>query len=342
MKDLPNLDLLRSIAVMLVVVAHLLLYLGHSNWIGWLGLTGVCIFFVHTSLVLMWSLERDPHIWRFYIRRIFRIYPLWLVVLFLTVALRIPMSPSVAPRFAYYAPTWHALVTHTLLIFNLFGGGSLVGASWTLPVEVDMYLVLPVLFAFARSFRSAWALLCIDAFVIVYAHRTLPPINSSLLMCIPYFLPGIMAYVLMKHRSLQRMPAWTFGVWVVILVAVNRVYGNYLVSSIFCLALGLSLPLFHQISWAPLKRVAMEIAKYSYGIYLTHIPSIVIAVYLMRHQPLALRAAACVVCFCGFPVLLYHLVELPMLRYGARLARRVEAGPSPRVDDKTILLEPVP
>ena len=54
MRNLTNLDFMRSVAVLVVAVSHLLLYTGYVRFIGWSGLTGVTIFFVHTSLVLMW------------------------------------------------------------------------------------------------------------------------------------------------------------------------------------------------------------------------------------------------------------------------------------------------
>jgi len=53
-QDNPNLDLLRSMAVTMVVVFHLLLYFGPKfhTWDpqGVLGYGGVLFFFVHTSL----------------------------------------------------------------------------------------------------------------------------------------------------------------------------------------------------------------------------------------------------------------------------------------------------
>ena len=85
--ELPNLDLLRATAVLLVLVDHVLETIGHKanlsfhpyNW--YLGRLGVLIFFVHTSLVLMWSMQRlrlqgGALLRSFYIRRAFRIYPL--------------------------------------------------------------------------------------------------------------------------------------------------------------------------------------------------------------------------------------------------------------------------
>src|SRR4030088_949687 len=83
-----NLDVLRAIAVLLVLFDHVGVFLNRSRgalesfW--FIGNTGVIIFFVHTSLVLMRSLERTRarglrgwvRAGDFYIRRAFRIYPL--------------------------------------------------------------------------------------------------------------------------------------------------------------------------------------------------------------------------------------------------------------------------
>jgi peptidoglycan/LPS O-acetylase OafA/YrhL len=342
MKDLPNLDFLRSIAVLLVMASHLLLYTGHGDADRWSGNTGVCMFFVHTSLVLMWSLERDPHVWRFYIRRIFRIYPLWLMVLFLTLAVHLPIAPIYAPQFRFFSPGTRDLFENIFLTFNLSGGAKVVGASWSLPIEVDMYLALPALFAFAQRFRTVLGLLLLDAFVMIYARMTLPPINSSLVMCIPYFLPGVMAYLLMRRTSLQRLSAWLFPVWLGVFVAAAHFYGSFRTLGLFCLALGLSLPLFRQSTWKFLNRVSAQIAKYSYGIYLSHMAAIVVAVYLLRGEPAPVRVAAFIVTVSALSFIFYHLVEAPMIRLGAKLARKIEDGPSPPVNDATMRLEPAP
>src|SRR5437868_13016667 len=94
--DSANLDMLRALAVTCVVIAHGL-NITHASWISkqhldHLGRTGVLFFFVHTSLVLMMSLERQiaksgsTFTWlRFMIRRVFRIYPLSILAVALTV-----------------------------------------------------------------------------------------------------------------------------------------------------------------------------------------------------------------------------------------------------------------
>ena len=79
-----NLDLLRSIAVLLVVAQHLCrrMHVDHIGWVATtsLGLFGVLLFFVHTSLVLMLSMQRSgltgvPLVRNFYVRRLFSHIP---------------------------------------------------------------------------------------------------------------------------------------------------------------------------------------------------------------------------------------------------------------------------
>jgi len=91
-----NLDFLRVTAVLLVLAQHVCKRM-HVEQIGWvatssLGLFGVLLFFVHTSLVLMYSMERSGLTgWllfkNFYVRRVFRIYPLSVVAVLAALAL---------------------------------------------------------------------------------------------------------------------------------------------------------------------------------------------------------------------------------------------------------------
>src|ERR1019366_1254898 len=108
-----NLDILRSIAVLAVFVTHALQviagvkfgeHLAYGVETYSLGRIGVLIFFVHTSLVLMQSLERTTTnllswslIRYFYIRRAFRIYPLSVCLILLSMAFSIPPNALGVP-----------------------------------------------------------------------------------------------------------------------------------------------------------------------------------------------------------------------------------------------------
>ena len=95
--DSANLDFLRAAAVTFVLVFHVALFFQKTRFgIGGIGQWGVLIFFVHTSLVLMSSLQRQNtggfarSYGVFTIRRWFRIFPLSGLVVLVVVWLRLP------------------------------------------------------------------------------------------------------------------------------------------------------------------------------------------------------------------------------------------------------------
>src|SRR5271157_2885872 len=97
-----NLDVLRASAVLLVFVNHILCMTRTGSAVLNDGIArfGVILFFVHTSCVLMGSmgsLVAAGKGWslRFYVRRIFRLYPLSIVLVLLAVAVGSPMKPWV-------------------------------------------------------------------------------------------------------------------------------------------------------------------------------------------------------------------------------------------------------
>jgi peptidoglycan/LPS O-acetylase OafA/YrhL len=341
MKQWANLDFLRSFAVLFVVVPHLLLYTNRAYLVGWAGLTGVCFFFVHTSLVLMWSLERDSHVGRFYVRRAFRIYPLWIAVFLLVVLVRIPISPPFAPTFGFHLPQKREWLAELFLAFNFRFGPNVVGASWTLPLEVDMYLLLPYLFFFVRGVRRLWPLLVLDGFIIAWDIFQYPATDSTLPVCVPYFIGGVIAYqVSQKVRA--TLPAWAFPVFLFALAAIGYRFGGYRSNWVLALVLGLTLPHFRQMTWKPLLRCSHLVARYSYGIYLCHFIAIATGYYYLRGHGSAVKFGAFFATLVVLPVLFYHLLEEPMIRLGTKLAKQIEPGKSLPVNEQALNLEPAP
>jgi peptidoglycan/LPS O-acetylase OafA/YrhL len=126
--NLNNLDMLRAVAVLCVIVAHLPgSVLGLSSfWTETLGRFGVFSFFVHTALVLMMSLDRSkasrPAL-DFYIRRVFRIYPLSVFVVLAVLAFHIPFMPDHQYEFA----SANRIIQNLLLVQNLGGSKPATG-----------------------------------------------------------------------------------------------------------------------------------------------------------------------------------------------------------------------
>ncbi len=215
-RDLPNLDFVRSVAVISVVVEHTLMSLGMLKVgpfpIPFLGIMGVMVFFVLTTLVLMWSLERKPHTLDFYIRRVFRIYPLALATIAVVLLFHAPVAGSEHEFFRYAHPSLRTIWGQLTLVPNLISGDlPIMGVMWSLPYELEMYVLLPALFFYLRKNFAVWPLLLIWVMTVLLT-RHAPPNSHTFGMAIGYFLPGAMAYVGFG-RWTPRLPAWLLAVF---------------------------------------------------------------------------------------------------------------------------------
>jgi peptidoglycan/LPS O-acetylase OafA/YrhL len=352
LSELANLDFLRSVAVLLVFGSHyfdIQFGLGKNGSFLWhLGQLGVLIFFVHTSLVLMWSLERSNLPGRqsfapFYVRRALRIYPLSIVCVL----------------FAYYFDArWvpaNLLQNLTLTQYLLLGSASgprvppTVTPLWSLPLEIEMYVALPVLFLIFRNrsvklLAATWgasvALACIQ-----------PRFGEgfAILRYVPCFLAGVMAWRLIRERDRQWLPAWLwpFAIALVSLIwMVSTEKHLSLFIAAFGLFLGLAIPLFLDLRWDKLKVTSKIIARYSYSIYLSHFPimvyitnshtpdhppfRIIPPMPLIRHYARPINAFLIVGLTAVASLTLYHGIEEPGIRLGRAMAQWIARGSNQR------------
>lgn len=335
-----NMDFLRSIAVLSVFATHyydIRTGAGPMWSIPWhLGQLGVLIFFVHTSLVLMWSLERTSTqgqrlIAPFYSRRVFRIYPLSMTCVLFAYFFDAQWSP---------VNFWQ---NFTLTQYVLFHGHKVlipptVAPLWTLPLEIEMYVALPLLFLLLRC-RPVKLLVAIWGASIVAAY-TLPRLGDAftIFKYVPCFLGGVMAWRLIRVRDTRRLPGW---LWPAAIAAVSCVWMRAnerylpLFIAVLGMSLGLAIPLFHEIQSKAIRTASQVVARYSYGIYLCHFPIMLYVMDSDRHHwfkfiptmptishyrgpihPLLVVLLTGAVSF-----VLYHGIEEPGIRLGRRVAR---------------------
>ena len=316
-----NLDLMRSAAVLAVFIDHLTLLAGvdvfHGWNLRWLGVFGVYLFFVHTCLVLMWSLERRPHTLDFYVRRVFRIYPLAIITVLITIVFHVPY-------FDFHLLSFGLIFTNLLLIQNLWIHGNVLGVFWSLPLEVDMYLLLPALFIFARKERAIWPFLVFWGFACAASRATYGPEGGNgLYAVIPHFLPGIMAYIGFK-RNKPRLPAALFPLLLVLLLAFFEYHPSVRQGWFVCLALGLLLPQFRDLTNPIVARVSHTIATYSYGIYLLHLFALWFGFVMLKGHSLALRMSVTLSTLAVMSWVSYHFIESPFMHLGSRVANRLQ------------------
>lgn len=313
----PNLDFLRAVAVLLVLVAHAAGYTIRTNPVSFaLGQLGVMLFFVHTSLVLMQSLERQQLqggtlLRAFYLQRACRIYPLATVLLLgIYLLMDVPWTPF-------------ELAANLLLVQNLVYVRYMSPVMWSLCLEVQMYVALPLLFLLFRQRPARWLLALWLASIPVALLQPLLTARLSLFEFAPCFLAGVLAWRLQGRECL---PGW---LWPPLLALAGTAfvmyaeprannYGRWLV----CLALGLALPWLRELSAPRLHRASKFIAKYSYGIYLFHPPMMGLAFRTLDTLHPFWQWSLFLSSLVVLTGLGYHLVELPMIRLGARWSAR--------------------
>ena len=340
MRESSNLDFLRATAVLIVYIAHLFRSLNLANP-GSLGRFGVLIFFVHTSCVLMASLQRlsDSGItgnWRlslaFWIRRFFRIYPLSVICVLLVPMLHIPPFPGDS----YSWPgAWHFL-SNLALAQSLTFSESVLAPLWSLPLEVQMYCLLPFLYFVIRAKPYRSIVLWVGSVLVAL---TVPQFITrlSVLYFAPCFTAGILAFDL--HRSAKwKLPSWVWPVTIFSAIALFGPFDNiHLIAKMrrawaLSLLLGLAIPYVKEMTIPSLKKASHLVAKYSYGIYLSHVIVFWLAINVMHGFPIWARAAVLVVGSFGAPVMMFHWIEDPLIKVGARIAASLhrQAGSSVR------------
>jgi len=143
----PEIDTLRCIAVCSVIIFHARLG-GMISQIGWMG---VWLFFVISGFVITLTLISGDYdkltffqkMKTFWVRRSFRIIPLYYFVISLLFVISLVFGPKFAEDIPY-------LVTFTYNFYRIFGepsGGGIVNHFWSLSVEEQFYFIFPT-FAF--------------------------------------------------------------------------------------------------------------------------------------------------------------------------------------------------
>jgi len=344
MRHSANLDILRSIAVSCVLIQHLVATLvtnaGFQNvaiieFTSQIGRAGVIAFFVHTSLVLMYSLERlstsaEQISLRFYIRRFFRIYPLSIFCIVLALIFHVPSTSWEAAEII----TPRVVLANLFLVQNLITKISVIGPLWSLPYEVEMYIMLPALYLVSRKSRGV-TYLCILLLLFSGLGLAVARVSGdhlNFIAYIPCFLSGILCYAL-RDRIAPIVPSWLWPPFVILLISgycLVHLHGKpkFWVGWIFCLILGLGINAFHNSTSKPLNAVAEKIALYSYGIYLIHVPVLYLVFMVLGIESLVFGPLLLIVLTVIFSVITYHFIESPCIELGRRLSTRPPSRPT--------------
>src|SRR5207302_7755203 len=160
----PGLDLLRALAIIIVVIYHAALFgfklPGRVDRFGWIG---VGLFFVLRGYLIGGQLlaplarEKSIQLGRFFSRRVLRIMPAYFVVLAVYFLL-----PSWREYPDMAQPLWKFLLSVQNIALH---GGTAFSHAWSLAVDDQFYLCLPfILLLVNRWPRGALIIPCVIVF----------------------------------------------------------------------------------------------------------------------------------------------------------------------------------
>jgi len=150
------LDALRGIAALCVVYTHFgsrVLPRLHSDVYSVFdpGLYGVLVFFLISGYIVPASLERTGNLRTFWISRLFRLFPLFAVVIAITLVLHLFGLAGLGET---NQDVTGSVLSHLLMLSDLLSGHNLIVVIWTLSYEMVFYLLLTALFTAGLHRRS--------------------------------------------------------------------------------------------------------------------------------------------------------------------------------------------
>lgn len=365
---LGYIDALRGVAILSVIWFHCHLYhfsdttnyYSLMDTLGSPAAMGVQLFYVLSAFTLFLSQSRrkvaDDHTANFFVRRFFRIAPMYYVAMAYYIGqMAYAFSQPVTEVLSYNS---YGIVANVLLLHGLSPVwiNSIIPGGWSVGIEVLFYMLVPYLFMRITTLNRAilftsYALLI--GFVLTAALSTVDSIQSNTLLTeylfyyLPYQLPvfgcGIVAYYVVIEKDRVVSPwAISMAVIAVSFILVCKTVGRNVIPN-----LPHTLHLFGSIGFAFLiigmskwpiavidNRIIRFVGKVSYSAYLTHfgvlywmdkvLPQQLIAVNSLPANILNfnLKFLLIVLITVLISTVTYYWIEEPAQKFGKRFLRK--------------------
>ncbi len=331
-----NFTALRLLLALMVVLGHFQLLNGVASppWPFSYAAAAVDCFFVVSGYLVTNSFDRDSDLKRFYIRRFFRIYPLYIaVVIAQTLALGFLEPAGFLANFQSLARYFIVNAAFANFLQYDVGHGVLKGlvnpglnpSLWTLKIEFGFYLILPFLWMMVRRFGTGIlvAIFVLSAaYFVALRHAGAYELAKQLPGQLQFFVIGMAAY---RFRDRLTLGA-TAGLGLTIILAL--LFTALLDSHppvIYPLVVG-ALVIVAALQ-APRVRLRTDI---SYGVYLLHGPTIQLSLLLAIYRPDWIGLLATVATTMLLATIVERLIEAPGIAFGKHLTQLVRGHGSAR------------
>jgi peptidoglycan/LPS O-acetylase OafA/YrhL len=362
-KKYEFIDALRGYAILAVIAVHCAQVVGpgssHLHRLMDYGARGVQLFYVASALTLgmSWQQRRfreHAPLRNFLLRRFFRIAPMFYVaVLFYSCLYGLGQR--------YWAPNgiswWY--VPLTMLFLNGYHPESItsvVPGGWSIAVEMNFYLILPLLIARIESLRGAFFFIGITLLLSAAANLALWALYSDV-------YPSDQRYLLSGFLSLNfftQLPIFAIGIAAFLALDAVRITPTYALiaacSLLSAVALMISMPVQWSTNLANIdylffgmgfgifalvlysyptaiitNPVVVQLGKLSFSMYLSHFA----VIHYLRENGISdafghgnlrsLGYLAWVLCLTALvSYFFYRVVEQPMISLGRQLITRLE------------------
>lgn len=275
-----NFDITRHILAILVFFAHwnILTSQKLSNPLFHLSVFAVDMFFVVSGFLIFWSFDADQNKKHFYIKRFFRVFPLYAFLIVLQTLFFIGFSDGSFIQVAkYFISNIFFLNFLSPSVSTTLSGlevDAINGSLWTLKNEVVFYTVVPFLFMFYKKW-GGYFLMMLYSLSVFYMFAVDYLGILKLLHQFPaqlrLFLVGIILYVLFDKLKSKNIYLFATLSLVLVLSFGECSYFKYIIYP-FCIGFIMLFLVYF------VKQIKISF-DFSYSFYILHFPVIQLALY---------------------------------------------------------------
>lgn len=323
---------IRGLACLIVIVAHILASVPSIGInVSGCGKIGVWLFFILSAflLTIQWLNKKDikiKEVIKFYIKRFFRIFPCYIVILLVAL-------------FINYIPDVKTLIKHIFLLEGM-------GHFWTIPVEFVFYLIIPIIMFIVFKIRNEklsmgfLIVLCIvTAIISPYTQSIENSINIR--WYLPVFIIGMITSIIYrKLEQKKREPKLFFDIVVLIVLIIMIISVPYFRNLLFKIPPDSYLQnkyIFFGIGWSIIilaiqnskyiinvlnkAKIFIYIGKISFPLYLVHY--IILSKISVEANILVKFVLVFLISFI-ISIIMNKLIELPMIKFAKQINKKID------------------
>lgn len=343
-----NFNLIRLIATVFVFAGHMgMLLNGNPPLLGGFRLheLGVGILFLMSGYLITKSWMSDPNPLRYSIRRFFRLWPPFAVLILIMVFVTGPMLSDLGVQ-GYYQ-SWYKAYLQNLRFFIVYAQPGVFtdlpvpnttnGSLWTMPVEGALYVITPLLLTTLqvrrnpeKSFYPMAVLACaacgFDLYLRIFCTNAIVVLYGTNLISAYHLIVFYIIGILFTYDKVRKYLNIQVGCAALFLLFIFQLSGEplqqvllYIILPYFIFSLAFAKePVFCRLG----RKVEPSYGIYLYGFFFQQL-----VVYLQQKNGINLSYTQAFI-FSGIPtlvaaVLSYYLVEMPAMRCSRFLIKKL-------------------